>query len=205
MIFVVDSLQILLDQLRIDLRGGNVAVAEHLLDRAKICTVFEQMRREAVAERMRRDILFDMRFFLIILDDLPEALTAHAFAGYVDKERMLGRNGDHFGPDGLYVFMQRLQRLGIDRDDAYLFSAFAADKAPGKTDIIDVQPDQFADPDAGRVQNLKHSLVPAALHFRNLGLLQKKLDLFSGQNLRKLLLGLVDLDVLNGVFFYPMS
>ena len=73
MIFVVDCLQVLLNQLRVDLRGGNVAVAEHLLDGAQISAVFKQMGRKAVAERVRRDILFDVRLFLIMLDDLPEA------------------------------------------------------------------------------------------------------------------------------------
>lgn len=57
MIFVVDCLQVLLNQLRVDLRGGNVAVAEHLLDGAQISAVFKQMGRKAVAERVRRDIL----------------------------------------------------------------------------------------------------------------------------------------------------
>ena len=70
MIFVVDCLQVLLNQLRVDLRGGNVAVAEHLLDGAQISAVFKQMGRKAVAERVRRDILFDVRLFLIMLDDL---------------------------------------------------------------------------------------------------------------------------------------
>ena len=53
----------------------------------------------------------------------------------------------------------------------YLTSAFAADEASGEADVVDVQADQFADPDTGRIQNLKHGLIPAALHFRNLGLL----------------------------------
>ena len=83
MIFVVDRLQILLDQLRIDLRGGNVAVAEHLLDGAQISAVFKQMGRKAVAERVRRDILFDVRLFLIEFDDLPE--QAFMFVGTIEE------------------------------------------------------------------------------------------------------------------------
>lgn len=74
MIFVVDRLQILLDQLRIDLRGGNVAVSKHLLNGAQISTIFKQMRRKAVPERMRRNILLDVCFFLIVLDNFPESL-----------------------------------------------------------------------------------------------------------------------------------
>ena len=89
MIFVVDRLQILLDQLRIDLRGGNVAVSKHLLNGAQISTIFKQMSRKAVPERMRRNILLDVCFFLIVLDNFPESLAAHTFAGYIDE-----KNGD---------------------------------------------------------------------------------------------------------------
>ena len=175
-------------------------MAKHLLDGAQIGAVFKQMRCKAVAERMRRDILLDMRFFLIILDDLPEALAAHALTGYVNEKRMLGRDGDHFGTDGLDVFMQRLQRFRINRNDTCLLAAFTANEASGKADVVDVQTDQLTDPDAGCVQDFKHGFIPATLHFRNLWLLQKKLDLFSGQDLRQLLFGLVYLNILNGVF-----
>ena len=53
---------------------------------------------------------------------------------------------------------------------------------------------------AGRVQNLEHRLVAAALHIARARLLEKELDLFSGQDLRQLLFRLIDLDVLYGVF-----
>ena len=201
MIFVVDRLQILLDQLRIDLRGGNVAVSKHLLNGAQISTIFKQMSRKAVPERMRRNILLDVCFFLIVLDNFPESLAAHTFAGYIDEKRMLGRNCNHFRPDSFYVLTQCLKRFRINRYDAHLFPAFAANETSGKANVVNIQPNQFADPDTSRIQNLKHGFIPAALHFRNLGLLQEKFNLFASQDLWKLFFSLVNLDVLDRIFF----
>ena len=95
--------------------------------------------------------------------------------------------------------MQRLQRFRIDRDDARLLAAFAADEAAGQTDIVDVEADELADTDARGVQDLEHGLVAATLHLRDLRLLQQKLDLFAGQDLRQLFFCLVDLDVVDRV------
>ena len=86
MIFVIHSLQILFDELCIDLSGGNIAVTQHFLNRPEIRSVLEQMRRKAVPQRVRRDLLVDVRFFLIVFDDLPESLTAHALAGDVYEQ-----------------------------------------------------------------------------------------------------------------------
>ena len=152
---------------------------KHLLNGAQISTIFKQMRRKAVPERMRRNILLDVCFFLIVLDNFPESLAAHTFAGYIDEKRMLGRNCNHFRPDSFYVLTQCLKRFRINRYDAHLFPAFAANETSGKANVVDIQPNQFADPDTSRIQNLKHGFIPAALHFRNLGLLQEKFNLFA--------------------------
>src|SRR5271168_4251942 len=49
----MDLAQVALGQVRVDLRGRDIAVAEHLLHRAQIGAALEQMRGEAVAQRMR--------------------------------------------------------------------------------------------------------------------------------------------------------
>src|SRR5699024_1147792 len=54
MVLMVYRLEVLLDQLGVDLGGGNVAVAKHLLDGAKIGAVFQEVRREAVAQGVGR-------------------------------------------------------------------------------------------------------------------------------------------------------
>lgn len=72
---VIDILELFADEVRIDLRRGDVRMTEHFLNGMDIRTVFQQMCRELMAQRMRRDRLFDAGFCLIVLDELPEALT----------------------------------------------------------------------------------------------------------------------------------
>ena len=50
-------------------------MTEHFLNGMDIRTVFQQMRRERMAQRMRCDCLFDAGLRLVVLDELPEALT----------------------------------------------------------------------------------------------------------------------------------
>src|ERR1700732_1560314 len=47
--------QVALREMRVNLRGRDVAVTEHLLHGAQVGAAFEQMRREAMAQRMRAD------------------------------------------------------------------------------------------------------------------------------------------------------
>ena len=157
------------------------------------------MRRKAVTQGMRRNILVDVRLFLIILDDLPEALTRHTFAGNIDKKRLLRRHSDHFRTDILHIIRHRLKRLGIQRNDANLAVSGAADKAAGQADIIVIEIDQLTDPNTGRVQQLQHGLVAVALHIRAFRLFEQKLDLLAAQDLRQLLFGLLQLDVMYGI------
>ena len=59
---------------------------QHLLDRVDVRAVFQQVRRKGVAQGVGRDVLLDPGLFLVVLDDLPEALTGHALAADVDEE-----------------------------------------------------------------------------------------------------------------------
>lgn len=107
-----------------------------------------------------------------MLDDLPEALAAHAFAGYVDEERMLGRDGDHFRADSFDVFAQRLKRFGINRDNAHFSPLSQRMKLPGRLTSSMFRPISSLTriPVAYRTSSM--ALSPGtSLHFRNLGLL----------------------------------
>ena len=54
---LIDVLEVLFDDMRVDLRRGNVRVAQHLLNGAQVRAVFEQVHGKRVAQRMRRDVL----------------------------------------------------------------------------------------------------------------------------------------------------
>ena len=61
-------------------------MTEHFLYRVYICAVLEQMCGKGVAQCMRRDVLFDTRFLLVVLDYLPEALARHTLTADVDEQ-----------------------------------------------------------------------------------------------------------------------
>ena len=64
------SLQLLADHLGIDLGGGDIGVAQHLLNGVEVCAVFQQMGGKGMAERVGGDVLLDARLLLVVLDDL---------------------------------------------------------------------------------------------------------------------------------------
>ena len=72
----------------------------------------------------------------------------------------------------------------VEGDDPLPVPAPAADEARGQIQVLHVQGDQLADPDAGGVEQLQHGMVPVALGVHALGLLQKQLHLFGGEDLR---------------------
>lgn len=65
------SLEALLIDMGIDLRRRYVRVAKHLLDDSKIRAVAEEMRCEAVPQKVRIDVLFQSGALRVLLNDLP--------------------------------------------------------------------------------------------------------------------------------------
>ena len=63
--FHVHVPELLIHHLGIDLGGGDVRVAQHLLDGFQIRPVFQQMGGEGVAQGVGRDILHNPRLLLI--------------------------------------------------------------------------------------------------------------------------------------------
>ena len=86
MSLVVDILQLLLNHVGVYLCGGDIRMAQHLLDGAQIRPVLQQMGGKGVAEGMGRDVLLDPCLFPVIFHDLPEALAAHEAAAAVDEK-----------------------------------------------------------------------------------------------------------------------
>src|SRR5690606_11306855 len=76
----VQLLHALASDVRVDLRGRNVAVAQQQLHDAQVRAVVQQMRRERVANGVRRQLLVDARLLRVALDDVPESLTRHPVA-----------------------------------------------------------------------------------------------------------------------------
>src|SRR5437660_9447628 len=81
-----DRLEPLAIHVGIDLRGGDVRVAQHRLHRAQVRAALEQVGGEAVAKRMRVDPLLDAGGARIPAEQLPEPLPRHVAAAWRDEE-----------------------------------------------------------------------------------------------------------------------
>ena len=75
----------------INLRGRNVGMSHHFLHTVQIRPVFHQMGRKRMADRVRRDIRLNAGLCRVLLDELPEALTAHEISRTVHKEKVAYR------------------------------------------------------------------------------------------------------------------
>ena len=73
--FVIYILELLFDKLGINLGGAYIGMTEHLLNGAKIGSVFKKMRRKGMTKGMRSNGLFNSCLDLIGLYKLPESLT----------------------------------------------------------------------------------------------------------------------------------
>ena len=102
MLFFHGFLQLFADDVRVDLRGRDVGVAEHLLDRAQVGTIREQVRRKCVTQDVRADFAFlKARIAREVLQELREAL-----AGQVAAVRRAGREYPFFLA-GFFVHRRR--------------------------------------------------------------------------------------------------
>lgn len=70
----------------VDLGGGDAFVAEHLLDGAEVCSAFEQVGGERVAQGMGRDCLADSGRGCEVFDYLENAVAGEASATAVEEE-----------------------------------------------------------------------------------------------------------------------
>ena len=85
MAFFINGLQLLIDHMCVELSRRNIAMTHELLQRTKIRTVFQKVYCKAVPQRMGRDFFIDMCSSLVMLQQLPKALTAHSATGHINK------------------------------------------------------------------------------------------------------------------------
>ena len=165
-----------------------------------IRAVFQQVRREGVAQRMGGDVLFDAGLCLIGFDELPEALAGHALPADIDEQRLFIRRSDHPRADELRILAEGLDRGVVKRDHAVMVPAVAGDDAGGEIQIVDIEIDELADANACGIQQLQHRAVAIAFRVDALRLLQQQLHFLAGEDLRQLLRGLVRNEDQTGVF-----
>src|SRR5881394_4082771 len=88
MVFCVELLEPLARDVRVDLRGRDVGVAEQELHHAKVGAVVDEVRREGMAQHVRRELLAGNGARAVAPDEMPERLARHARAAGGDEENI---------------------------------------------------------------------------------------------------------------------
>ena len=86
---LINLLQPLLQNVRIDLRGRNITVPEHKLDRAQISSPFEKMRGKRVPDHMRRQGSRKACLTPVAGQDLPKPYARQGLPLAVEKQEGL--------------------------------------------------------------------------------------------------------------------
>src|ERR1041385_2414820 len=86
MMTVISRSQMQVGDVRVDLRRRNIAVSKQRLDRTRVSSVLQQVRRKAMAQRVRRNIL-DAGFLCVLLDHGPRDLSRERTAAIQKHKR----------------------------------------------------------------------------------------------------------------------
>ena len=146
--------------------------------------LLQQMGGEAVAQGVGGDFLVQAGFLAVGFQDVPDPLAGQALAAVIDKEGRLVLVVAHQGHPGAgQVLLQAAHSLGVGVHDP-LLGAFApaADVGFLEVDVLDIEGNQFADPQAGGVQEFQDVGVAAAFGGAGLaGGVEEQFDLRLGE------------------------
>src|SRR6266850_2217844 len=87
MMSAVDAAEPLAIDVRVDLRGRDVGVTEHLLHRPEVGAVLEEMRGEGMPENVRAEPAVDVALHGVFFQLHPETLPRHRGAPVLDEEK----------------------------------------------------------------------------------------------------------------------
>src|SRR4051812_42187051 len=156
----VDVLEPLGAEVRVDLRRGDVRVAEHLLDRAQVAAAREEVRGEGVAQRVRAHPVLEPDGARMALDDLVEALPREAGATAVDEQMPRVGGGGQLRAAALEVEAHGGDGLAPDRDEALLGALAAGAQHAGlQVEVTDLEVDRLARAQPTRVHELEQRAV----------------------------------------------
>src|SRR6476646_8972992 len=108
MILLMHLPEVLPIDMGVNLRGRDIGVAEHLLNRAQVRAALEQVGGERVTEGVRRHRLCDPRLFDVSAQNLPGSHSRKWLAAGVEKENSFPTT----------LFQARPQFAHIGRDGA---------------------------------------------------------------------------------------
>ena len=166
----------------VDLRGGEVFVAEQLLHAAQVAGGLQQVGGEAVAQHMRMHVYARQAFGGVGLEAQGDAAFGEAAAVFVEKQRCLARFFQQLAAHRLPAG-EGFARLAADEDEA-LHPAFAANDVVGAVaaEVARVERGQFGQAQSGGVEKLQNGVVANEVRVVGRGRFQQGGDLFGGED-----------------------
>ena len=104
----------------IDLSGGDIRVAEHHLNRAKVGSPLKKVACKGVTEKMRSDPFPDSRLSAVPLDPFPEALATHGLPRTVHEKLRAILPLRQFRASRLQIKTQPFDRFDSNGDSPFL-------------------------------------------------------------------------------------
>ena len=135
---------LLLDELvvdvRVDLRGADVRVAEQFLQNPQVHSCFQTVRGKAVAECVRRNLLAQVH--RVLLHDFPCPHAAHRFPVRIENDSVacgVRERAAFLNPDAQVFF-----RLAAQRNEALLVPfAYGREPFVVEVDLRKLDPERF--------------------------------------------------------------
>ena len=120
MLVLHQGAQLLVQHMRVDLRGGDVGVAEHGLHAAQVRSALEQMGRETVPDHVRGQIVKNTRFPSQRRQQFPERLPGERPSARRDEQIRTRPPVEQLRPYVPQIPLNRRERRFPDRRNPLL-------------------------------------------------------------------------------------
>ncbi len=153
--FFMKFFQPLLIDMGVDLGGGDVCMAEHELHGSQVCAMGQEVGGKGMTQHVRGDGFADSGRPRRLLDDLPEAQSAHGAAPVADKKGIAAATLEDQRSCRLEVLFDDFPGRGAKGDEPFLVAlADHSDKAGGEIAGGKRDRDQLGDPHPGGVEEV---------------------------------------------------
>ena len=174
---------------RVDLRRHQALVAEQFLHAADVGAAVEQVRGEAVSQRVRGGAPIQARLLQVLLQHPRHAARGEAVAELVEEQRAFGTLPARQGPRS-HPAHDRSHRPAAQGRQSFAAPLAADAHQPAvEVQVVVVDRHQFTDAQSGRVRRFEHRAIAQPHRFvRRRGLEQLR-DLVGREEMRQLAVG----------------
>ena len=197
----MDTLQPFLVDMGIDLRRGDIGMAEHHLYRTEVGAVAEQVGGKGVADYMRRYFLGYTGYPCGIAENLPETQSGHTGAAPGDEQIVAAFIFEDERSRRFHVVVDFLPGL-LTKGNQPFFVALAENPDESGVEIArrQRQTHQFGDPEAGGIKDKQHGIIPFADGGNDIRRGEQAHDFFLRQGLGERFITPRQIDGKKGVF-----